>query len=518
MSKATALLCVLCALSGCSTRDWVESADREVEKILEESAREVPEEQDLLQPAPRAEDDAEQALGTEREDPKDALQIDLAKALATAVAMNRGYLSQKESLYLTGLSLSFTRFQFGPLLSSTVSYLASDSETGSRNQGASTNFSLSQILPTGGTLSFTSSLNADFPQLGDTSYSTSAGINLSQPLLRGGGYLVSHEALTQAERSMIYAVRDFELFRQDFAISTAQSYFNLVRQKVNLDNEQRRYNEAVFDRKKAKALRQVDRSNDRAVFLAQRRETDAQESLLNARANYDQAVDSFKIDLGLETTTPVVIVNEEPPFEIVNVDPDSAIEVAKYNRLDIATQRDQLEDTRRGLRIAKLNLLPQLNLDAGYSVGDGGTTLGQAFPDDWSWSAGLSFTVPLQRRGDRNAYRSAQIAVARGERSLTLTYDNLALNIRNQLRQLRSLEAQIILSDQDIAQEERAVAVTEIRFESGDVDNRDLLDARQALIDARNAIIQRKVDHFIRRLQLLRALGLLFIDDKGMWR
>ena len=47
--------------------------------------------------------------------------------------------------------------------------------------------------------------------------------------------------------------------------------------------------------------------------------------------------------------------------------------------------------------------------------------------------------------------------------------------------------------------------------------NRDLLEARQSLIDAQNALIRLKVSHFIGRLRLLRSLGILFIDEKGGW-
>jgi outer membrane protein TolC len=62
------------------------------------------------------------------------------------------------------------------------------------------------------------------------------------------------------------------------------------------------------------------------------------------------------------------------------------------------------------------------------------------------------------------------------------------------------------------------VAVTLIRYEAGDVDNRDLIDARRSLVSAQNALVDLLAAHFIRRLQLLRNLGVLFIGADGMWR
>ena len=45
-------------------------------------------------------------------------------------------------------------------------------------------------------------------------------ISFVQPLLRGGGRAVVLEPLTQAERNLLYAVRTFALFRQQFFVVT----------------------------------------------------------------------------------------------------------------------------------------------------------------------------------------------------------------------------------------------------------------------------------------------------------
>ena len=45
-------------------------------------------------------------------------------------------------------------------------------------------------------------------------------ISFVQPLLRGGGRAVTLEPLTQAERNLLYAVRSFGLFRQQFFVVT----------------------------------------------------------------------------------------------------------------------------------------------------------------------------------------------------------------------------------------------------------------------------------------------------------
>src|SRR5262249_58455554 len=46
-------------------------------------------------------------------------------------------------------------------------------------------------------------------------------LELSQPLLRGGGYAVTLEPLTQAERNLLYAIRNYGRFRKIFYVAIA---------------------------------------------------------------------------------------------------------------------------------------------------------------------------------------------------------------------------------------------------------------------------------------------------------
>ncbi len=505
----------------CSGSRYARDADREVAEILDVRTLEVLGARKDHVIRPRKLSEGENAKVAEFASNKPMIRVDLNKALQTAVQFNRGYLSRKESLFLSGLGFSLTRFNFGPLVSSTISYIYNDSEAAVGAHNSSANFNVSQILPTGGTLSFTSSVSGTWPEggisSGQNSFGSSAGVALSQPLLRGFGYEVSHESLTQAQRSLVYDIRDFELFREDFSIMVARNYFDLVGQKETLANEEKRYDEAELDRKKAVAIRSVDRATDQDVFLAQRRAIDSENSVINARADYDRAVDEFKITLGLPLEQKIIIVDAQPPFESVRLDVESAVKAAQHNRLDIHTTRDQLQDAIRALRISEDGLRPDLNLDVSAGLGGSDTTFGRSLKDDYSYSAGISLTIPLQQKAARNSYRSTLLSLEQSKRNLTLTLDRLSLSIRDQIRQLQSQESRIELQGQQITQEMRAVAVSQIRYEAGELDNRDLLDARQALIDAENQLIRLKVQHFIGRLQLLRDLGLLFIDKQGKW-
>lgn len=444
--------------------------------------------------------------------------IDLAAALRQAVRGNREYQSQREALVQQALAFTGTRFSFGPQLDATLGAALGEREASPDAWLGDGRLGVQQILPTGGTLALDGALGFQRSDGGPSQWHTGTGLRLSQPLLRGGGYEVSHEEWTQAQRNLVYALREFELFRQRFAIDIAREYFELVGQTQTLANQERRYDEAVFDRRKAEALYSVDRNDEQALFRARRREIETENDVIDARARYQRALDAFRIRLGLPAGTAVVVADQEPEFELVDMDDASAVAAAGHNRLDLRSTRERIDDAERAVRIADQGFLPDLNLDAAYGFDGDGKALDRAAPDAWSSSLGLSMRLPLQRTLERNRAAGARIAVQQAIRADVLLRDQLDLEVRDQLRQLRSTELQIVLQRDQIEYERRAVAITQIRYEAGQLDNRDLLEARQALIDAQNSLIRLKVDHFIRRLELHRALGLLFIDAEGMWR
>lgn len=513
--QRTPMFLLLFALAGCiQPASWhAGDADREVDRILLEGRRQVDAEQANTVRPKRGDGEARRFFG------KKLLRVDLDRALELAVTWNRDYLSRKETLYRQGLSTSLTRFNFGPQLAAAVSYLWSDQETGSGLHAGGVVGSVRQILPTGGTLTLSGALSSDFKDgKGDDSYNSSVDLRLSQPLLRGAGYQASHEALTQSERDLIYSIRSFELFRQDFSIGLARDYYGLVSQQQTLANQERSYKESVYDRKKAQALRKVDRNTDEQVFRAQRREVETEAQLISARASYQRGLDQFKIRMGLPVSARVVIVPRAPPYEKVRLDPASAVKAAHKNRLDIKTSLQRVQDRERQVEIAANGLLPDLSLTLSGGYGATNKRLQKAWADEWTVSGGLTLNLPLQLKRERNTYRSALISRAQQRRAHRLLLDQVEVDVRDALRQLRSVERQIVLAVAQITLEKRAVTVTRIRYEAGVLDNRDLIEARTALINAQNALIRLKADHFVRRLTLLRTLGILSIDDKGKWR
>jgi outer membrane protein TolC len=515
---------------GCTADGYAREADRAVDEILRDGTERtlggrretvlLPEEKREPAPPPEPVVPADPSSA----DPPAAAQapapevevLSLAQALEIAIETNRDHIARKESLYLTALSLTGTRHAYSPLVAAALTYLFAGSSTGPESHGAAFDASISKILPTGGNLTLGGATG--FSTLGEDSFSSSARIRLTQPLLRGAGHEVAYEALTQAERSLVYAIRDYELYREDFSIDVARRFYDLVQQKQSTENQRRNLEGVVFGRKQADALFQVGRTNELEVLRARRSELTSENDLIEAEESYHLALDQFRIFLGLPESRRIDVADEEPEFVPVRWDVASAVEVALANRLDLLNRQEQLEDAERGVRIAKNGLLPDLDLTLDYGrSGASDPSFAHQDLDDASYSAALSFGIPIDRVNERNAYRSSQIDLAQAQRSYAEFHDSLEVGVQSTFRELERRKKSLEIQTQLIADQERNVKIAQLRFEQGNFSNRDVVEAQQSLLDARNALINEQVDYEIARLRLLKDLGILFIDEKGMW-
>ena len=236
-------------LAGCSPERYRQAADRNVARILEEKAAAVPGfepalssiaslPKESLERLPRVES-ADGFLGEAGQAEVGHRRIDLDEALRLAVRHNRSYQSRKEMVYLDALDLSLVRYRYGPIFSGDGSLDYSSVRSGvdevigrdrSGTLSGAAGLSFGRLLRTGGRLA--ASFSTDFLRYivgqGPTRRRSALAATLTQPILRGQGYRVTMEALTQAERGVLYSLRDFVRYRQDFSVQVASAYYRVL--------------------------------------------------------------------------------------------------------------------------------------------------------------------------------------------------------------------------------------------------------------------------------------------------
>jgi hypothetical protein len=82
--------------------------------------------------------------------------------------------------------------------------------------------------------------------------------SFTQPLWRGRGRDIAAEELTQAERDVLYDLRNFTRYRQEFVVKICKAYFSVLQQRdIVINNYQSYLNfKASYDRESSFAQKE----------------------------------------------------------------------------------------------------------------------------------------------------------------------------------------------------------------------------------------------------------------------
>ena len=462
---------------------------------------------------------------------KDARVIALADALNFGVHRNRNYLLQKEVVYLAALDLTLTRQNFAPILSGSGGATLDRSKVSNGvttlvNTGTLTtsgDVGLSVLTRTGARLA--ADLTTDFVRfitggLRDTGDSRLA-FTLSQPLLRGAGYLAASESLTQGERTVLYNIRSFTQQRKSFAVEVATQYFRAIQSRESAKNAYLGYMafNSVVEREQAMAEANLrSRSSLGQLLQAQ---INFQRTWTNAIRNYEQALDDLKITLGLPVTERIVLNYKDlddlqiltPPGTL-----DDAMQTALTTRLDLWNNRDRAEDATRRVLIAKQDTLPTLNAVVSHR------TLDDPNVNDFSLqtrnrgvSIGLNTDLNLNQKPERNTLRAAMVAEQRARRELDLAEEQVRNAVRTGWRDLEVARKQYEFAKRGMEISMNRLEVEEAFMAEGQGTARDLIEAQRDLNTTRDLMVSTRINHNLARLQLWRDMGVLFIEKDGSW-
>ena len=470
-------------------------------------------------------------LGPDGETERGARVLRLEDALSLAVNHSRSYQSRKEQLYLSALSLTLARHQFTPLFSSSGqgTYNATATETPSlsdhfvEDRSVSANGSVGENWLIRDVGRITTAFTADFLRFvsGDPRLATSSRLSATfvRPLWRDAGFKSDMENLTQAERSLLYDLRSFTQFRKDFSVQVATAYYNVLGNRDGVRNSYLNLQTSHKNADRTRALAQEGRVAGTDLGRQEQQELTAESSWINAVRSYKQALDNFKILLGLKVDANLVLDDGElAALQIRHPDlsVDDSIQLALASRLDYMTIKDQLADAERKVKVAENMLKPRVNLTGGASL-DSDPNKNYSLPDPqrYSWNAGLDVDPGLDRTADRNSYRSVLISRNRAARTLEEQEDQIKLQVRDSWRTLDQAKRNYEISEIGVRLAERRVEEQSLLAEWGRSKAQDQVDAQNALIDSKNQRTQALVTHTIARLQFWNNMGILYIKPNG---
>ena len=516
---------------------------------------------------PRAKSSVDQILSPEADKP---LQLSLMQALQVGARNSSEYQSHKEDVFRSALNLDLKRNEFGFTFRGEVESLYKTDSTGKKTVTGtenSTTLDLSKTLKGGAKLS--TALAVDLAHLltqgGASSLGIVADATIAIPLLRGSGRHIVTEPLTQAERNVVYAIYEFERFKKTFAVSIASDYLAVLKQLNQVENIAENYRNLIAAARRTRRLTDAGRATEIEVDQAVQTELSARNLWIVATESYKGRIDSFKSLIGLPPDAEIELdrtgldqliaptskimadtaIEEESsedrealpadatielvapgrenagPFEM---DKSLAIELGLENRLDLRVAQGKVYDAQRVVIVsadalgAELTLFGKAGLGESRSIATAGLDNAELRTDKGIFSALLTLDLPFERTAERNVYRNSFIVLERAVRDVQKLEDQMKLSIRKRLRDMYESRESLRIQARAVSLAEKRVKSTSLFFEAGRAKVRDLLEAQDALLSAKNGLTAAAVDYRVAELEFQRDTGLLQIDEKGIWQ
>ena len=516
-------------LVGCSADYHKKQADKDVYAILQQVENDIFGSSSGFSidsknsSASNGNNTAEKILRNRSTGEKMTLNID--QAINYAIKNSREYQSEKEGLYLTALTLTGAQHEFKPKFFGGARPNYTRLSNGDTTGSVDPVFGLNQTFKSGATLGIRIANDLLRYFTGDirSSAISTISVNIAQPLLRGAGNDIATEQLTQANRNVIYAIRDYTHFQNTFSVNIVTDYFALLQSKQVIFNE---YNNYLSRKANSEYLNaRVDRELPEAVGNAEQSELQAKNRYISSITSYRNSLDRFKITLGLPQVTELHLDDKEiqrirkngaKPLKILNA---QAFEIALVHRLPLFNQIDRFEDSNRQVAIAANRLKAELNIVGGASINNNGETTdyNQFNFNDVRASVGLQLNLPLDRLRERNDYRATLIKFEVAIRQLGRDFDELRNLLDRRIRDVEQFRQSYNIQTNAYELAKKRVEGNKLRFQAGTVIFSRLSEAQDDLIAAQNAETRSLVTYLGAKLNLMIDLGILNTDNKSYW-
>jgi outer membrane protein TolC len=459
--------------------------------------------------------------------------LSLQQAIDVALENNLALKVAKMNPQIQDYSLVQTRAAFKPTLTGNFNSRNQSRVSTNSNEGVSTvvsrtqtyGTSISQTLP-----KFGSNYTAQFSTGRDTNntlnntrplnFSGSTQFNYQQPLL--ANFKIDNNRNNLRTSQIQRQIVDIQLQQtiENTKANVRSAYWALRRsiEQVEIQRRALELSQRLWNDNRTK----VEIGTMAPIDLYQNEATVAtnEQSLLNANISWQNAELTFKQLLASGTDDPLYgqtinPVEQPPALEQVIVDIPRAVKSAIDLRTDLTQARKTLERAVFDLELRKNATLPNLNVNAGYTLaGTGGdsynsanflrTTIreqsgyldvlrGIVQLDQPTWNVGVNFSYPLGMVSQRAQYASAQIQFRQSEANLKAQELAVSTEVTASGLAVQNTWQQLLAARKSREAAEKQAEAEQTRFDNGMSNNYNIALAQNDLTSRRlselNAII-----------------------------
>ncbi len=428
---------------------------------------------------------------------------DLEGIINRALEANWGMIDAQEGVQRAGLRIEAAESEF-ELKFFPVAGIGLAGEDGSSDVVFSMGVRLEKITEFGTQIELTPSV-----QRSDDQYRNRANLRITQPLLRGAGRDYTLSGVYSARFGERTAMRARHQREIDTVVDAVRYGYEVVRQRELLRLREESYQrlkdlaEATDIKKRMGLVDAMDLFRVR-IQLAQ-----AVEERNRSLEMYTEALDSLKIFLVLPLDE-AIDVSLPMTFDRLYPDEAGMVQTALANRIELEQIRDALAEARRLSDRAGSDTLPELDIRFSLSqAGEPSSHFPGSTPDQTTWSVSLGSTTDFRRTAQKALYEESVISVGQAARRHRIAKDEIAAQVKREIRSLERLDKAITNQEEQIHQARGQLELARVKFEHGMADNFDLIDAEIALRRSQTQLVSAVIEYIVGQYRLRAVIGML---------
>lgn len=351
-------------------------------------------------------------------------------------------------------------------------------------------------------------------------------ISYTQPLMRGGGEAYNRSLIVLAQIDTSVAGDEFSRQLQSHLLEIARAYWALYLERGSLLQKRRLLQRGEMIGADLQARAGVDTVKSQLVrvqaAVAQRRSEliRAEMAVRNSQDRLNALINDPELSL---TESLELIPAEMPTRRRFQVDPAESLHTALDRRPELNQSLRQIRAASVRLGMSRNEMLPQLDviLETYVSGLRGNSSIGNAWLDQFragepSYSAGITYQVPLGRRAAAARLRRRQLEVRQLQNQFRATVETLLLEVKVAIREVETGYQEMIANYHAMRAASEEVDYIEQRWRhlageerSVNLHLQDLLRAQERLTTAEFAFLQAETTYGLSLVNLKRANGTL---------
>ncbi|ABB31427.1 outer membrane efflux protein [Geobacter metallireducens RCH3] len=355
---------------------------------------------------------------------------------------------------------------------------------------------LTQYLPTGGYFSASTQsgyTNAEVsnPDSSTSTWQSTAGLALSQPLLKNAGKQTMELSITLAANALEDSRERYRFTTTDTVLAVITAYNHLYTLRQTLETKRgalksaQDFLEELRKRPKPTALQKIELANTEYTIAQRLKDlVEAERSVSDQEAN-------LRYLIGMEQKTRIIPV-DPPPREEPQTTEDQAVKSALEYRSDLKQLRITLKSSQLQERVADHQTLPELTVSGSGGLTGTGTNFAESYrkvaqkPGTY-WSAGMQLNVPLGNTAAYNDYLKNKIRTEQVQNQIDALVWKIRNDVEADMRALISARLQIQTTEKALQYAEQRHDEYRNQTRAGATTVQDFINAENDLIAARNA-------------------------------